>query len=101
MSLKSVSNARGGISKPDRGKLTTGLVTDEKGNAVPGASIEIISPPKPVADMARLCDRYGRFTILLPEGKFEIEVSARDGRRGKAVVQSGSETEYRIILQDE
>jgi hypothetical protein len=64
-----------GIEAEKKSSSVTGVVTDQRGDPVPGAAITLIElageNPQPV-----LADEYGSFTIAADAGTFDIEVSA-------------------------
>ncbi len=64
-----------GLETERRSSSVTGVVTDPRGDPVPGATITLIEPagenPQPV-----LADKNGSFTIAADAGTFDLQVSA-------------------------
>jgi Carboxypeptidase regulatory-like domain len=75
MATASGQNVPQGIETEKKSSAVTGVVTDQRGDPVPGAAITLIEPagenPQPA-----LADENGSFTFAANAGGFDLEVSA-------------------------
>ena len=64
-----------------------GVVLDGAGRPVSDAAVAVVAAPVPVADLAALTGRDGRFTIAAPEpGRYTILATAPDSRSSRVSV---------------
>jgi TolA-binding protein len=78
----------------------SGIVVDENGAAVEGATITITSPGAPSLQRVSKTDNAGRFSVLLPDPAWDYSVSAEHDGYSPTVSQfrAAGKTELRITL---
>lgn len=74
-----------------------GVVRDEAGAPVPGASVYVVDAPVALPDVAALTDADGGFSLTAPvAGRYTIEASGGQARAAVEVGQSDAEIELRF-----
>ncbi len=59
-----------------------GRVIDEAGRPVEGALVAVIEASAPVPEIALVTDEDGRFALGVRPGRYRLQATTRDGRRG-------------------
>jgi hypothetical protein len=72
------------------GSRKKGVVVDQEGRPVGGASVAVISGTAPVPEIAIRADRDGAFLLWVPVGSFTVEAHAPDGASGTIEVSETS-----------
>lgn len=63
----------------------SGRVVDADGRPVAHAYIVIVDGPEPMPEIALLADEVGRFSVLLPPGRWTLRAHGTTGGTGETV----------------
>ncbi len=80
--------------------IINGLVNDENGQPVAGASVYFVSAPVSMPDIAQLTDSKGIFRVSVPaKGRYVIGVKAADWGMKEVTLVVKDETNMHVHIQ--